>query len=68
MKTGYFVEYKKKNGLAEDYSENLTALVSQDFLVEMLQHKVEYMVVSARWVNVDTYQQNADKKLPEYGF
>ncbi len=65
---GYLIEYSKSKGLFDGFEERKNVLCSQEKLIDLLQHRLSGNVWSARWVNIDEYQMNHEKKLEVWGF
>lgn len=68
MKNGYLVEYSKKKGVLNGLEERQTVLCSNAKLIELLQNKLQGIVWSAHWVDVQEYQANHESQLEEWGF
>lgn len=58
MRVGYLVEYSKRKGLFEDFEDREKLICSDGKLIELLQHKLKGTVWSARWIDIEEYQEN----------
>lgn len=58
LEIGYIVEYSKKPGFFEPYSDRKKAFVTNSQLANLLQNGTLYAIWSATWVNYTEYRVN----------
>lgn len=58
LEIGYIVEYSKKSGFFEPYSEHRKAFATKSQLADLLKNGALYAIWSATWVNYTEYRAN----------
>lgn len=68
MKLGYLVKYSKKTDAFGGVEERQDVLCTRAKLIELLQSNATGIVWSAKFLDVEVYQENHEVKLEEWGF